>query len=303
MPEPVAYLNDRFLPQSEARLALNDAGFVMGATVTDLFRTMRFQPFRLPEHLRRFRASCQAACIPQVRSEEELTQLTLELIARNTPPVPADGDLAVVLFATPGPIGYYLGAAGGPGDAPATFGLHSFPLPFARYRELFTEGARLVVPRTRHVPKASVEPGIKQRSRLHWWLAQQEVHERDPKASALLVGEDGCVTETAAANVLVVRKGTVLTPPRTTVLAGVSLQVTEELCRQADIPFREQSLTVADCCEADEVLLTSTPYCLAGVCSVDGVRVPWPGPILERLLVSWNDLVGFDLRRQILSSQ
>jgi branched-subunit amino acid aminotransferase/4-amino-4-deoxychorismate lyase len=302
MPEPVAYLNDRFLPQSEARLALNDAGFVMGATVTDLFRTMRFRPFRLADHRHRFRTSCAAARIPQSRSDAELAAIAEELIARNAPLVPADADFAVVLFATPGPIGYYLGESGGPGDAAATFGMHSFPLPFSRYRSLFTEGARLVIPPTRQVPAASVDPRIKQRSRLHWWLAQQQVHDVDPKASALPLNEDGYVTETAAANLLVVRRGAVLTPPRATVLAGISLRVTEELCRHRGIPFAEQPLTPADCRDADEVLVTSTPFCLAGVSSIDGVSLPWPGPVFEALLASWNELVGFDLRRQILSN-
>ena len=40
MTEPLASLNGRLLPQSEAHLALNDAGFVFGATVTDLCRTV-----------------------------------------------------------------------------------------------------------------------------------------------------------------------------------------------------------------------------------------------------------------------
>lgn len=52
---PLAYLNDRFLPQPEARLTLHDAGFVLGVTVTDLCRTFRHRPYRLADHLRRFR--------------------------------------------------------------------------------------------------------------------------------------------------------------------------------------------------------------------------------------------------------
>ena len=49
-------------------------------------------------------------------------------------------------------------ADGGPGDGPPTLGLHTFPLPFARYARLFREGARLVVPPTRQVPPASIDP-------------------------------------------------------------------------------------------------------------------------------------------------
>src|SRR5262245_14628401 len=41
MSEPLAYFEGRLIPQSEARLPLHDAGFVMGATITDLCRTVR----------------------------------------------------------------------------------------------------------------------------------------------------------------------------------------------------------------------------------------------------------------------
>src|SRR5207302_1251856 len=101
---------------------------------------------------------------------------------------------------------------------------------------LVRDGARLLVPSVRHVPAASIDPRIKQRSRLHWWLAEQEVHQVDPLASALLLDDQGHVTETAAANFLLVRRGEVLSPPRSSVLSGVSLQVTQELCRQLGVP-------------------------------------------------------------------
>jgi branched-chain amino acid aminotransferase len=303
MPEPSAYLNDRFLPQRDARLSLHDAGFVMGVTITDLCRTFHLRPFRLGDHLARFRNSCEAAEVPQPRSDAELTILSEHLLSRNAESVPAGGDLALVLFATPGPVGYYLGEPGGAGDGPPTFGIHTFPLPFSRYQRLFTEGARLVIPPTRHLPPATVHPAIKQRSRLHWWLADRHVHRVDPLASALLLDDNGYVTETAAANLLVVRKGSVLTPPRRSVLGGISLRVTEELCRERGIPFEERFLTASDCITADEAMLSSTPYCIAGVRSVDGISLPWPGPVFLRLLEGWNALAGFDVGRQILSNQ
>jgi branched-subunit amino acid aminotransferase/4-amino-4-deoxychorismate lyase len=78
--------------------------------------------------------------------------------------------------------------------------------------------------------------------------------------------------------------------------------VTEELCGRLGIPFREERLSPSDCYEADEVLLTSTPCCLAPVRAVDGHLLPWPGQLFERLVGAWNDVVGLDLRRQILSN-
>lgn len=299
--EPLAYLNNDFRLQRDAALALNDAGFVMGVTVTDMCRTFRHRLFRLDDHLRRFRQSCERAQVPQPISDAELTAIAQQLVSHNAALLAPSDDLAVVLFATPGVIGYYLGDDGGPGDAAPTFGMHTFPLPFRRYARLFREGARLVTPPVRPVPAACVDPRIKQRSRLHWWLADREVRTTAPGASALLLDESGCVTETAAANFLIVRQGTILSPPRTSILGGVSLRVTEELCHELGLPFREQPLALAHCLGAEEAFLTSTPYCLAGVRELNGVNLPWPGPIFRRLLAAWQARVDLDFEQQILS--
>jgi branched-subunit amino acid aminotransferase/4-amino-4-deoxychorismate lyase len=303
---PIAYLNARFLPQSEAHLTLHDAGFVWGATVTDLCRTFGHRPFRLPDHLRRFRQSCELAYIPLNLSDDELTAVAERLVAHNAPPgayAPGSpgGDLAVVFFATPGPVGYYLGEPGGPGDGPSTLGVHTFPLPFARYQRLVRDGAVLVTPSVRHV--FGVDPRIKQRSRLAWWIAEQEARRVEPGASALLLDADGFVTETAAANFLVVRGGTVFSPPRAAILNGVSLQVVEELCRDLGVPFEERRLTVEDCRNADEAMLAGTSYCLAGVRRVAGADLSMRGSVRRRLLDEWGRRVGVDIERQILSSR
>jgi branched-subunit amino acid aminotransferase/4-amino-4-deoxychorismate lyase len=310
----LAYLNSRFLPLTEAQLPLHDAGFVWGATVTDLCRTFAGRPFQLADHLRRFRRSCQIACIPMTASDEELAAIAERLVSHNAPPVAhapgsPGGDLAVVFFATPGPIGYYLGEPGGPGDGPPTLGVHTFPLPFARYHRMIREGAVLVVPSVRHVPAACIDPRVKQRSRLSGWIADQEARRAEAGASALLLDADGFVTETVAANFLLVRDGTVVSPPRDCILNGVSLQVVDELCRDLGIQFEERRLTVEDCQAADEAMIAGTSYCLAGVRRVAGADLPHAGvnpaarPVRRRLLDEWSRRVGVDIERQILSNR
>jgi branched-subunit amino acid aminotransferase/4-amino-4-deoxychorismate lyase len=308
MSTPLAYLHGRLVPYSEAVLPLHDASFIWGATVTDLCRTFRHRLFRLDDHLARFRRSCQAARVPQPIADDELARIAGELVEHNARILPlppasegasATHDLALVLFATPGPVGFYGGLSGGPGDGPPTLGMHTFPLPFARYVRLFQEGARLVVPSVRQLPAECVDPRIKMRSRLHWWLAEQEVHAVDPLASALLLDADDHVTETAAANFLIVQDGVVRTPPRTAVLGGISLLVVEELCGQLGIRFEERPLTLEDCLRADEAMLSCTSYCLAGVSRLNGQAIPWPGPVWQQLLDAWSRAVGIDIRTQI----
>jgi branched-chain amino acid aminotransferase len=299
--EPIAFLNDAWLPASQMSVPIHDAGFVMGATVTDLCRTFRHRLYRWSDHLARFRSSCLGTGLV-ARPDDEITAIAEKLVAHNAGLLSANDDLALVVFATPGPIGYYAGQGGGAGEGPPTFGMHTFPLPFARYRRLFTHGAHLVTPQTMHAPKECVPPQIKQRSRMHWWLAEREVRRIEPGASALLLDADGNVTETAAANFLIAEDGVVLSPPRAEILEGVSRHVVRELCAELDIQFFEVPLNVEDCLTAHEAMLTSTPYCIAGVSSLNGKSIPWPGPILTKLQAAWSAKVGVDIVAQILAA-
>ncbi len=137
---------------------------------------------------------------------------------------------------------------------------------------------------------------------MHWWLAQQEVQAKEPGSQALFLDLEDHVSETAAANFLIVRKGVVVSPPRRNILEGISLVMVRELCGELGIGFEEDNLKVADCQAADEAFLSSTPYCLAGVRQLNGKLLPWPGPVFQRLLEAWSQKVDMDIRGQIMVS-
>ncbi len=304
MPEPLAYLNGQFIARAEAHLPLHDAGLVFGATITDLCRTFNHRLFRLSDHLTRFRQSCRSARVHQPIADQELTQIAEHVVSHNAALLAPEQDLALVMIATPGPIGYYAGQEGGPGDDRPTLILHTFPLPFARYRRFFEEGIHLVIPPTRQIPALCVDPRIKHRSRLHWWRAEKEARAMEPGAVALLLDSEDKVTETATSNFLLVQGGAVVSPPREAILGGISLQMVEELCAELGICFEERPLTLtADCLTASEAFLSCTSYCLAGVSQINGIALPWPGPVFLRLLDAWSARVGLDIRRQILSNR
>jgi branched-chain amino acid aminotransferase len=298
MTEPLAFLNGTLLPQSEASIALNDAGFVFGATVTDLCRTFRHRLYRWPDHLARFRQSCQLADIGLALSDTEITRRAHELVAHNAALIDADRDLALVLIATPGRIGYYLGQTTEMGVDP-TFAMHTFPLPFAHYRSLIQLGAFLKTPPIRQIPAACVDPRIKHRSRMHWWLARR--YETESNVKTLLLDMDGNVTETASSNFLIVKNGAIVSPPPESVLGGISLKVVAELCGRLGIPMIYRPISLDECYMADEALLTCTSYCLAGVGQINQRVIPWPGPMLKRLHEAWSADVGIDIHQQIVN--
>ena len=286
MSTKLAYFNGHFVPEDQARLSLNDRGFTWGATVTDRCRTYQRKLFRWEEHLARFRHSCDLCRIPQPLPDTELTLYAEHLLEENRGFADADDEFVIILVATPG-------------ESPPNLGITSEPIRGSEYRHLLSRGARLVTPATHHVPNDCIPRNAKMRSRMFWWIAEQQAHDFDPDASALLLDLDGHVTETTAANFAIVRNGTIFIPPRSVVLDGISMRVVEELCDELGISFAEKVLTLDECYAAEEALLTSTPFGLAGVSSINGKSIPWPGPILKQLHDAWSERVGMDIWHQI----
>ncbi len=298
---PLAYLNGRFQPFAEAALPLHDAGFVSGATVVDNARTFRHKLFRWSDHLSRFRRDCATCYVPLDATDEHLTATAEELVAHNAKRLPPNGELQLVTFATPGPLGLYLGGAA---NGPATLGMVTYPLPFARYRPFFTEGVTLVLVGTTPTDSTVLPPTVKHRSRMHWHVADYTARTRSgtPSALGIPTGPGGTLTETSIGHFLAVIDGTVTTPPRHTVLDGISLRVTEELCHAEGVPFAEAAV-LTNSLEGREAMLTGTGFCLAGVRELmlpdsEPVRFDWPGPVFRALLAAWSERVGVDVAKQ-----
>lgn len=304
--EPIAYLNGQWLPQSQATLPLHDAGFVMGATVVDFVRTFRHRLGRWPDHLARFQQSVRDARFDDFHyTDDALTGIAEELTRRNAALLTPRQELALIIFATPGPIGYYLGLPDNSGQSKPTLGMHTFPLPFERYRDMISRGAWLRVADSREaVPARCIPPRIKNRSRMHWWLAQQDVDAKDNRVSrALLMSASGHVTETSFANVVIIRGNEVVSPRRDTIFPGMSLQTVEELCPEIGLVFRESDIGIADCVGADAMLLCGVAFCLARVARLNDAMLATNNEALRRLLNAWNDRVGLDIHAQIMGHE
>jgi len=306
MTEDWAWLNGQWVPAQQVAIPVWDAGFVYAATVTDLCRTIGHRLFRWPEHLRRFLASAELCEVPIHYSEAELTQVAEALVTRQIRQLSPWEDLAVVLFATPGPVAQYrpmsMTSQENPGSAypevVPTLGLHTFRLPLSRYARLWREGFRLAsVPLA--LPDRLLPRSAKHRSRLHWWRGQRQIERQSPGTIAVFCENDGALLETAFANLVVVLGDTLATPPQERVLNGISLQVVRELARQIGRGIEERLLYRADLERATEAFLTSSSFCLLPVREIDGKVFPCPGPIAGQLLRAWSDLVGYDLLAQL----
>lgn len=293
----LAFRNGRFLPYSELAVAPHDAGFVFGATVTDFCRTYRHRLFRWPDHLARLRRDAAACFIPLPYSDEELTAAAEHLVSENAKGLPPADDLALITFATPGPLGYMVGEAD---TGPPTVAMHTFPIPKERYRRFFTEGVVLEV--IGFAPKnLTVPPWVKHRSRVHWWDAARRTS--TPGAVPGLLASGGAF-DTAVGAVLVVRDGMIELPLRTSVLESISGRVLTELATKSGYGVRESKAWPKEWPKqgVSEMLLAGSAFGVAGmrrlVLANEATDFPWPGPVFTKLAAAWSDLVGVDIVKQ-----
>lgn len=300
--EPVVFLNDKVVPASQAHLAIYDAGIVLGATVTEMTRTFRHQPYRLTDHIDRLQRSLRYTRMETGLSKDDLLSATRQVISHNAGLLHADDELGIVHFVTAGEFPTYAGSAGKQARLSPTVCIHTFPMPFEYWAAKMETGAHLVTPAIRHVPPQCYDPKMKYRSRMHYYLADKEAQQVDPDASALLLDLQGNVTETGGSNFLIVERGTIVSPTLTNTLPGISRATVIELAAKLGIPFVERDFQVYNVINADEAFTTTTPYCMMPVTRINGLPIGTgqPGPIFERLLVAWSELVGLDIRGQIL---
>ncbi|MBD3675815.1 MAG: aminotransferase class IV [Planctomycetaceae bacterium] len=300
MNEQIAWLNGEYLPFSEAALPLSDSGIVHGDAVTEMLRTFRQQPFRVAEHQDRFRHSLAASLLECPYADEELSEVIEQVVRRATEDLPGETDLGVILFGTGGPNVTYVGKSAA--SAP-TICVHTFPLHFELWKEALLQGQHLVVSEHPAISVDSLDPTIKSRSRMHWRIADRKVRRQVPGASALFATREKQITETSSGNLFAVLNREIVTPPAEFVLNGISRQMVIELSRQLDWPVTERPLLVEEALEAEELWTSSTPYCLLPVTRLNDrvIGSGEPGERYQQILSAWSELVGVDLRAQLLN--
>jgi branched-subunit amino acid aminotransferase/4-amino-4-deoxychorismate lyase len=295
--QPLAYLNGNWIGADQAVIRLDDAGFVLGVTVTEQLRTFAGRLFRLEEHLARLRQSLEIIGVDPPMPLDELGKAAIELARYNYGLLAQGDDLGLAMLVTPG-----VYAAFSSREEPSpTVCLHTYPLPFRLWAAAYQTGLSLVTTPFEQVSPRCWPRQLKCRSRMHYYLAERHAQRIEPGSRPLLLDEEGRVTETPTANLLIYRQSEgLISPPRETILPGISLDVVEQLAAAEGIGFHERPLEPADVSRADETLLTSTPYCLLPVTRFNRQPIGkgQPGPIYRRLLARWNELAGIDIAVQ-----
>lgn len=300
MKERIVYLNGEFLLESQAHISLFDVGFRVGDGVYDVARTFGGRPFKLRAHVDRLYRSMTYTRLKIDRGPDEFERVCQEVLERNRPLLGPKEDYALWMNVTRGIslVGRGMTVRRGP-----TVAVYCITIDLKPFAKAFTEGIRLVTPSVRRTPPESLDPKAKVSNKMNHVLADFEARSSDPQSHALMLDMNGCVAESSSANFFFVKGGELYTPTTRNALAGVSRETVFELAAQLGIPVREGDYTVYDVLTGEEAFLTGTSPNILPVCSVNGVRLPAdiPGPVTDRLLNAWSELVGLDIVEQAQS--
>jgi D-alanine transaminase len=100
-------------------------------------------------------------------------------------------------------------------------------------------------------------------------LARQLAVDRGAVETVLF--RDGYLTEASASNVLIVKEGTIVAPPKDNlILPGITYDATLELAREGGMPFEVRPVTREEALGADEMWLSSSTKEVLAVTTLDG---------------------------------
>ena len=297
----MVYFNGKFVLECEANISVFDSALMFGDMVFEMTRSFNKVQFKLREHIDRLYAGVKMLKIPLEMTAEQMEQAVHETIEANKPTFSNNDEHRIMIDVTRGPLSMYAGFRDS--KAEPTVIISDFPLKWivAPLAPLYDSGVHAVIPSQRTIPADLLDPKIKNRSRMHYLMANLEVSlVDDPTVWALLLDPDGFIAEGTGSNFFVVKDNRLLTPEPRNVLRGTRRKYTMELGRKLGLEVIETNLNAYDASTADEAFVTSTAFTLMPCVKVNGCVLGdcTTGPITKKIIQAWNELVGLDFIAQ-----
>lgn len=271
-----AYIDGRFMPLAEAKIPVTEWGYRRSDVTYDVVGVYYGAFFRLDDHLRRFRRSMDKLRMQPNETDEELATILKELVRRSGL---REAYVAMdCLRSRP-----QRGMAMLPVNARSYLVCFAMPWVWVFSEEMQARGVHAMIAKTPRIPIASVDPTVKN---FHWGDLTAALFEAVDAGfdTAVLLDQQGFLTEGPGYNAFAVIDGTVVSPPEGA-LEGITRLSVFELCQSLGIPCEVRPIPRAELEEADEVFFSTTAGGIMPVSRL-GSRLlnnDSPGPISSRL--------------------
>ena len=283
--EQVVYVDGKFYPASDAKVSVFDHGLLYGDGVFEGIRAYNKRVFKLERHMERMYQSAKAIDLKIPHTRVEFIELILQTCRRNNT---VDGYIRPIVTRGPGDLGL------DPRKCKRGPSVIIIAQPsIALYpKEKYEQGLKLVTSSYRRVPPQSLSPSIKSLNYLNQIMARVEANQYGAD-EALLLDTQGYVSEASADNFFIVQNHSVMTPPTSTNLPGVTRETALELAEKLGIRAVERPFTLYDVWAASEAFITGTAAEIGPVVELDGrvIGDGRPGKITKQLMKAFRELV------------
>jgi branched-chain amino acid aminotransferase len=278
----LVYVSGEFRAAADAVVSVFDHGLLYGDGVFEGIRAYNGRVFKLERHIDRLFASAKAIRLEIPHSPEKVCAIVLESCRRNQT---IDGYIRLVVTRGAGDLGI------DPRKSPRPELIVIVRPTVSIYRSP-ASGVHVTTSAFRRNAPDTLSPNIKSLNYLNNILARIEANDRGAD-EALMLDRDGYVAEATVDNFFIVSGNTLVTPPSTTNLKGITRETVLELAMDLGIAVREQRFTVFDVWTASEAFICGTATEVVPVIVVDDRRIGagGAGPVTTRVISAYNERV------------
>jgi D-alanine transaminase len=262
MTTPVAYLNGRFLPKSEAMIPIEDRGFIFGDGIYEVVRAIDGRLIAWDAHAQRLANGLDGLRIDRAGADSATMRGVCERLV-------ADNGL------TSGEATIYLQVSRG-----AAVRTHHFPAAgtkttvigtaakFTPHAEMRAKGAKGIT----YADQRWARCDLKTVNLLGPVLARQAAAEAG--AYEAILHRDGMVMEGAATNCFAVLDGVLRTAPLTNyILPGITRSLLLPMAAKLGLKVEERAITLRELARVDELFVCGTTTDVQAIVTLDGTPV------------------------------
>ncbi|MBI4424167.1 MAG: branched-chain-amino-acid transaminase [Elusimicrobia bacterium] len=277
------YIDGRHYEKEDAKVSVYDHGLLYGDGIFEGIRAYNGRVFALREHLARLFNSAKGILLDIPWSKAEVEAAIVDTVRLNGL---KDAYIRVVLTRGVGDLGLDMRKC-------KRASLIVIADKIALYPEaVYKKGLEVVTSSLRRLSPDQLSPSIKSLNYLNNILARAEAT-RAGCHEAILLNQQGYVSECSGDNIFFLRDGKLFTPPVWAgILEGVTRNVVIDLVRRKmNLEVLEEMFTCFELYRAEEVFVTGTGAEVIGVTKIDGrvIGDGQVGPVTKQIIEIFRD--------------
>lgn len=251
----IYYVAGKFVREDQAAISVNDLSVIRGFGVFDFLRTYNGVPFHLDDHLKRLARSARLIDLQLPNSLAEIREIVHQTLKRNN-----HRESNIRLVVTGGLSPDCITPADSAKLLVMVTGFKAMP------ESWYKDGAKVI---TSHVERFL--PGAKSINYIPAILCQKEARQQQA-IEAVYVDKNGFMLEGTTSNFFAFTGNTLLTPPCTRVLPGITRQVLLDLTNR-HYTIVERDLHQDEIRLFDETFIASSVKEIVPIVTIDGVTI------------------------------